>query len=167
MGQFACRRSGLLSRPSSTRSFLNQVVAGSAIGSANERDTARWQRRGSDDHLVHTRSDSKVAPHDPALAPDGSLRYTGQGANKLGRLDPKTGEFKEYPLKPPGSGPRGFLAQVYVRQEEPGAAQQEFNQALRVQPGYLPAILGFGNINLQHDEANVALNYASQVIAAS
>ena len=33
-------------------------------------------------------------PHDPALAPDGSLWYTGQGANKLGRLDPKTGEFK-------------------------------------------------------------------------
>jgi hypothetical protein len=50
---------------------------------------------------------------------------------------------------------------VYVRQEEPGAAQQAFNQALRVQPGYLPAILGFGNISLQHDEANVALNYAT------
>ncbi len=31
-------------------------------------------------------------PHD-ALAPDGSLWYTGQGANKLGRIDPKTGEF--------------------------------------------------------------------------
>ena len=27
-------------------------------------------------------------PHDPAFAPDGSLWYTGQGANKLGRLDP-------------------------------------------------------------------------------
>jgi streptogramin lyase len=37
----------------------------------------------------------KSRPHDPALAPDGSLWYTGQGANKLGRLDPKTGEFKE------------------------------------------------------------------------
>jgi hypothetical protein len=44
-------------------------------------------------------------PHDPALAPDGSLWYTGQGANKLGRLDPKTGEFKEYLLKTPASGP--------------------------------------------------------------
>src|SRR5436853_7065436 len=49
-------------------------------------------------------------PHDPALAPDGSLWYTGQGANKLGRLDPKTGEFKEYPLKTRDSGPHGLVA---------------------------------------------------------
>src|SRR5438445_13652794 len=49
-------------------------------------------------------------PHDPALAPDGSLWYTGQAANKLGRLDPKTGEFMEYPLKTPGSGPHGLVA---------------------------------------------------------
>jgi len=52
----------------------------------------------------------KSRPHDPALAPDGALWYTGQGANKLGRLDPKTGEFKEYPLKTPGSGPHGLVA---------------------------------------------------------
>jgi hypothetical protein len=49
-------------------------------------------------------------PHDPALAPDGSLWYTGQAANKLGRLDPKTGEFKEFPLKTPNSGPHGLVA---------------------------------------------------------
>ncbi len=52
----------------------------------------------------------KSRPHDPAVAPDGSLWYTGQGANKLGRLDPKTGEFKEYPLKTPASGPHGLVA---------------------------------------------------------
>lgn len=52
----------------------------------------------------------KSRPHDPALAPDGSLWYTGQAANKLGRLDPKTGEFKEYPLKTAGSGPHGLVA---------------------------------------------------------
>ena len=49
-------------------------------------------------------------PHDPALAPDGSLWYTGQGTNTLGRLDPKTGEIKEYPLKTAGSGPHGLVA---------------------------------------------------------
>lgn len=49
-------------------------------------------------------------PHDPALAPDGSLWYTGQMANKLGRLDPKTGQFKEFPLKTPSSGPHGLVA---------------------------------------------------------
>ncbi len=49
-------------------------------------------------------------PHDPALAPDGSLWYTGQAANKLGRLDPQTGHFREYALKTPGSGPHGLVA---------------------------------------------------------
>jgi virginiamycin B lyase len=49
-------------------------------------------------------------PHDPALAPDGALWYTGQGANKLGRLDPKTGEFKEFVLKTANSGPHGLVA---------------------------------------------------------
>jgi virginiamycin B lyase len=29
-------------------------------------------------------------------------------ANVLGRLDPKTGEFKEYPVKTPASGPHGL-----------------------------------------------------------
>jgi virginiamycin B lyase len=52
----------------------------------------------------------KSRPHDPAVAPDGSLWYTGQGANKMGRLDPKTGGFKEYPLKTPNSGPHGLVA---------------------------------------------------------
>ena len=53
---------------------------------------------------------AKSRPHDPAIAPDGSLWYTGQGANKLGRLDPATGQFKEYPLKSPKSGPHGLVA---------------------------------------------------------
>ena len=53
---------------------------------------------------------AKSRPHDPALAPDGALWYTGQGANKLGRLDPQTGSFKEYPLKTAGSGPHGLVA---------------------------------------------------------
>jgi len=53
---------------------------------------------------------AKSRPHDPAVAPDGSLWYTGQGANKLGRLDPKTGAFKEFALKTPNSGPHGLVA---------------------------------------------------------
>ena len=35
-------------------------------------------------------------PHDPALAPDGALWYTGQGSNTLGRLDPMTGKVQEF-----------------------------------------------------------------------
>jgi virginiamycin B lyase len=48
-------------------------------------------------------------PHDPLVARDGSLWYTGQFANLLGRLDPATGEIREYPLKTPQSGPHGLV----------------------------------------------------------
>jgi virginiamycin B lyase len=49
-------------------------------------------------------------PHDPAVAPDGALWYTGQTANRLGRLDPSSGRFQEYPLPTPDSGPHGLVA---------------------------------------------------------
>jgi virginiamycin B lyase len=52
----------------------------------------------------------QARPHDPAAAPDGSLWVTEQMANKLGRLDPATGQFREYPLKTPKSGPHGLVA---------------------------------------------------------
>ena len=51
-------------------------------------------------------------PHDPALAPDGSLWFTEQLQNKLGRLDPASGAFKEYVLKIEDSGPHGLVADV-------------------------------------------------------
>jgi virginiamycin B lyase len=35
---------------------------------------------------------------DPVEAPDGSIWWTGMWASLAGRLDPKTGEMKEYPL---------------------------------------------------------------------
>jgi virginiamycin B lyase len=48
-------------------------------------------------------------PHDPLATMDGALWYSGQMANVLGRLDPKTGQFKEYPLKTAHSGPHGLM----------------------------------------------------------
>jgi virginiamycin B lyase len=48
-------------------------------------------------------------PHDPMAARDGSLWYSGQMANVLGRVDPKTGTVKEFPLKTPNSGPHGLV----------------------------------------------------------
>jgi virginiamycin B lyase len=47
-------------------------------------------------------------PHDPLATPDGMIWWTGMFANKLGRLNPKTGEMKEYPLTTPRSGPHGL-----------------------------------------------------------
>jgi virginiamycin B lyase len=48
-------------------------------------------------------------PHDPLATRDGAIWYTGQMASVLGRLDPKTGQFKEYPLKTLHSGPHGLV----------------------------------------------------------
>jgi len=45
-------------------------------------------------------------PHDPALAPDGALWYTGQESNTFGRLDPVTGKV----VKTPDSGPHCLVA---------------------------------------------------------
>ena len=60
-----------------------------------------------------------------------------------------------------------YLAQVAFAQEQPAQAQQALANAVRVQPGYLPALLGLGNISLKQNAASVALAYASQVIATS
>jgi virginiamycin B lyase len=49
-------------------------------------------------------------PHDPAVGSDGALWFTEQMMNKIGRLDPKSGTFKEYPLKVENSGPHGLVA---------------------------------------------------------
>jgi virginiamycin B lyase len=48
-------------------------------------------------------------PHDPLAARDGSIWYTGQLANVLGRIDPKTGAIKEYPMKSPQTAPHGLV----------------------------------------------------------
>lgn len=46
-------------------------------------------------------------PHDPLGTKDGAIWYTGQLANALGRLDPATGQFREYKLNPQ-TGPHGL-----------------------------------------------------------
>ena len=49
-------------------------------------------------------------PHDPAVAPDGALWYTGMQSNTIGMLDPKTGKIREYKIPTPDSGPHGLVA---------------------------------------------------------
>jgi virginiamycin B lyase len=55
-------------------------------------------------------------PHDPAVAPDGGVWYTAQANSRLGRFDPRTGQFREYPVTPDnarlpyGVGPHGLIA---------------------------------------------------------
>ncbi len=47
-------------------------------------------------------------PHDPLATRDGNIWWTGQLANTLGRLDPRTGQAKEYVLKAARTGPHGL-----------------------------------------------------------
>src|SRR5436309_2360043 len=75
------------------------VAAATVLGAGSKVAIREW-----DVPTPHSR------PHDPAVAPDGSLWYTGQVANKLGRLDPNTGQIKEYPLQTPDSGAHGLVA---------------------------------------------------------
>jgi len=51
---------------------------------------------------------SRAFPHDPYAAPDGSIWYSGQLGNVLGRVDSKNGQVKDYPL-PSSSGPHGLM----------------------------------------------------------
>jgi virginiamycin B lyase len=46
-------------------------------------------------------------PHDSHAAADGSIWWTGQYASKLGRLDPRTGQIREFALAP-GTQPHGL-----------------------------------------------------------
>jgi len=46
-------------------------------------------------------------PHDPLAARDGSIWYSGQLANVLGRLDPASGQIKEYHVNAQ-TGPHGL-----------------------------------------------------------
>jgi virginiamycin B lyase len=48
-------------------------------------------------------------PHDPLAARDGSIWWSAQLANKLGRVDPKTGTIREYTLKSAFTGPHGLV----------------------------------------------------------
>jgi virginiamycin B lyase len=47
-------------------------------------------------------------PHDPLAARDGSLWYTAQMVNRLGRVDPATGAIREYPTGADLAGPHGL-----------------------------------------------------------
>ena len=50
-------------------------------------------------------------PYATTVSPDGSIWFTEEAANKIGHLNPKTGEFKEYPLTDDKNvAPHGLVA---------------------------------------------------------
>src|SRR5271155_3178348 len=88
--------------------ILSIVIAGLALASGLASGTST-RSLGVADLQVNIREwdvPTKGAhPHDPAVGPDGSLWFTEQMVSKLGRLDPATGIFREYPLKGENDGP--------------------------------------------------------------
>lgn len=47
-------------------------------------------------------------PRDPYVAPDGSVFFVGQAGNYIGRLDPRTGNFKKFEIDP-GTNPHNLI----------------------------------------------------------
>ncbi len=48
-------------------------------------------------------------PHDPLATRDGALWYTGQLNNTMGRVDPATGQSREFRMKSPQTAPHGLV----------------------------------------------------------
>src|SRR5438874_12203223 len=83
---------------------LAAVVLGQPAGAASISDAI-------DVKFDEWMTPSKPAyPHDPAVAPDGSVWYTAQRASTIGRFDPTTQQFKEFNLPTKDSGPHGLQA---------------------------------------------------------
>ena len=51
-------------------------------------------------------------PHDPAVGKNGELWFTEQMANKIGRFEPTSQNFKEYPLTGENAGPHGLVSDI-------------------------------------------------------
>jgi len=60
--------------------------------------------------IMEWKTPNNANPHDPMVAPDGSIWFASQQANEVGRLNPSTGEWKLFPAKTPGGGPHGLIA---------------------------------------------------------
>ncbi len=48
-------------------------------------------------------------PHDPLAAADGSIWWSGMFSNRLGRVDPRTGAIREFPIAVAGSSPHALV----------------------------------------------------------
>jgi virginiamycin B lyase len=95
--------------------FLGVLLLGVVVLSAAPRHRGPAKSDGVEELKVTIREwavPTKGAhPHDPAVGADGALWFTEQMANKLGRLDPSTGQFQEYALaEGKNSGPHGLVS---------------------------------------------------------
>ena len=104
-------------------------------------------------------------PHDVAPAPDGSVWYTAQRQEALGRLDPATGETRHIALGS-GSAPHGVivgpdnLAWVTDSGLNAIVSVHPETEAVRVYP--LPEGSGYGNLNTATFDSSGVLWFTGQ-----
>src|SRR5215467_12185759 len=104
------------------RTFGGLDRLASYISSINLSTTPEWKfqlkaaprPKGKDTHVIITSYDlprKSMQPHDSVMGPDGYVWITDFGENSLSKLDPKTGEVKEYtyPQTRPGGYSNGNL----------------------------------------------------------
>lgn len=65
------------------------------------------------------------------------------------------------------AAPHYYLAQAFAQKDDWKSARQALIEAVRVQPGYLPALLGLGDLSVHQNDTAVALEYANQIISQS
>ncbi len=104
-------------------------------------------------------------PHDVAPAPDGSVWYTAQHQEALGRLDPKTGATKHIHLGE-GSRPHGVIVgpdgHPWVTVGGLNAIVRVNAQSEKVDVFPLPADTGYANLNTAAFDANGILWFTGQ-----
>jgi virginiamycin B lyase len=104
-------------------------------------------------------------PHDVAVAPDGTVWYTGQNAGDLGRLDPATGEIVRVPLGS-GSRPHGVIigpdGDAWVTDGGQNAIVRVDDETHAVDVWPLPSNRGNANLNTAAFDRNGVLWFTGQ-----
>ena len=64
--------------------------------------------QGLPEKPVSSSNTAPIFPHNIIASPEGMIWFAMFQANKIGRLDPRTGAFRSYPVPTPGSVPHGI-----------------------------------------------------------
>ena len=81
---------------------------GDADAPVPQADTVAVAPAGSPAVVEYAIPRADAFPHDPAVGADGIVWYTDQRNSFIGRLDPETGAFQDWPTPTPASGPHGI-----------------------------------------------------------
>jgi streptogramin lyase len=125
----------------------DNVSLGAYIASINLSDRDEWpfdlktlpRPSGADTQVIYTTYDlprSDAAPHDEAFDADGNVWYSDFNTQYIGKLNPKTGDVKEYdvPLRRPKGVAQGGLQIDFDPTGKVWFANMEQIQLIRLDP---------------------------------